>query len=212
MADLATNFPTSPSFNAVNFKINTPSQITESFSGKIRRVGLGISYYSWEVKFPNLTGLEAGSITGYISQALGQQFSFQIILPKISYTKITAATVGGAQTSNTVVVSGTMARGSTSVTLTNCGANKNVLAAGDFFKFNNHSKVYMCVSPCVANGSGVATLYFSCPAVTSVPSSTQLTITAVPFTAILAEPEQSWDTGYGGITTMTLAMREVWGN
>jgi hypothetical protein len=212
MADLATNFPTSPEIQSVNFKINTPSQISESFSGKIRRVGFGISYYSWEIKYGNLTPLEAGSITGYTSQALGQQFSFNIILPKISYTKITAQSSGGAQTTNTVVTSGSSARGSTSVTLTNCGANKNVLASGDFFKFNNHSKVYMCVTPCVANGSGVATLYFSCPTVTSVPSNTQLTITAVPFQAILTDPEQMWDTGYGGITTLSLSMREVWGN
>lgn len=210
MADLATNFPTTPEIQSVNFQINTPSQISESFSGKIRRVGLGISYYSWEVKYGNLTPLEAGSITGYLSQALGQQFSFNIILPKISYTKITAASPGGAQTTNTIVTSGSSSRGSTSVTLTNCGANKNVLAAGDFFKFNNHSKVYMCVAPCVANGSGVATLYFSCPSVTNIPSNTQLTITAVPFTAILNEPEQMWDTGYGGITTLSLSMREVW--
>ena len=212
MADLATMVPTSPAIQTVSFKVNTPSQISESFSGKIRRVGFGISYYSWQVKYGNLTPLEAGSITGYLSQALGQQFSFNIVLPKISYTKITAASAGGAQTTNTVITSGSTARGATSVSLTNCGANKNVLAAGDFFKFSNHSKVYMCVSPCTANGSGVATLYFSCPSVSTIPSSTSLTITAVPFQAILAEPEQSFDTGYGGITTLSLEMREVWGN
>jgi hypothetical protein len=212
MPDLATNFPTSPEIQSVTFKVNTPSQISESFSGKIRRVGFGISYYSFSIKYGNLTPLQAGSITGYLSQALGQQFSFNIVLPKISFTKITAASAGGAQTTNTVNTSGTAARGSTSVTLTNCGANKNVLAAGDFFKFNNHSKVYMCVSPCTANSSGVATLFFSCPTVTSVPSSTIVTITNVPFQAILAEPEQLFDTGFGGITTLTIEMREVWGN
>lgn len=212
MADLATNFPTTPQIQNVSFKVNTPSQISESFSGKIRRIGFGISYYSWTIKYGNLTPLEAGSITGYLSQALGQQFSFQIVLPKISYTKITAGSVGGAQTTNSVITSGTSARGSTSVLLTNCGANKNVLAAGDFFKFNNHTKVYMCVSPCTANGAGQATLFFSCPSVSTIPSSTGVTITAVPFTAILSEPEQTFDTGYGGITTLTLEMREVWGN
>ena len=212
MADLATNFPTSPAIQTVSFKVNTPSQISESFSGKIRRVGFGISYYSWQIKYGNLTPLESGSITGYLSQALGQQFSFNIVLPKISYTKITAASAGGAQTTNTVITSGTASRGATSVSLSNCGANKNVLAAGDFFKFNNHSKVYMCVSPCTANGAGQATLFFSCPSVSSIPSSTSLTITAVPFQAILAEPEQTFDTGYGGITTLSLEMREVWGN
>lgn len=210
MPDLATNYPTSPAIQSVNFRIITPGQTSESLSGKLRRINFGVSYYAFEIKYANLTPLEAGSITGYLSQALGQQFSFNIILPKVSYTKITAASAGGAQTTNTIVTSGSAVRGSTSVTLTNCGANKNVLAAGDFFKFNNHSKVYMCVSPCTANGSGVATLFFSCPTVTNIPSNTQLTITAVPFQAVLAEPEQMWDTGFGGITTLSLSMREVW--
>jgi hypothetical protein len=210
MPDLATNFPSSPEISSVNFRIITPGQTSESLSGKIRRINFGVSYYAFEVKYSNLTPLQAGSITGYLGQALGQQFSFNIILPKISYTKITAASAGGAQTTNTVITSGSSVRGSTSVTLTNCGANKNVLAAGDFFKFNNHSKVYMCVSPCTANSSGIATLFFSCPSVTNIPSSTQLTITAVPFQAILDEPEQQWDTGIGGITSISLSMREVW--
>jgi len=208
MADIATNFPSpangGPDFQAVNFRINTPSQISESFSGKVRRIGLGISYYSWEVRFPQLTAVDAGTITGYLSRALGQQVSFNIIIPEISYSK------SPNQTANTPGVAATSARGSISVTLNNCGATKNVLAAGDFFKFNNHSKVYMCVSPCISNSSGVATLFFSCPAVTNIPGGTNLTITAVPFTAILDEDQQSFDVGYGGITTMTLSMREVW--
>lgn len=203
MADLATTFPQTPAFQAVSFRINTPSQISESFSGKIRRVGLGISYYSWDVKYSSLAAIDAGTITGYLSQALGQQFSFNIILPKISFSK------APNQTTN-VPLAQAAARGSTSVSLTGCGASKNVLAAGDFFKFNNHGKVYMCVSPCVSNSSGAATLFFSCPSVTNIPSGTALTITAVPFQAILSEPEQLYDVTYGGITTMSISMREVW--
>lgn len=212
MADLATNFPTSPQIQSVSFTVNTPSQISESFSGKIRRVGLGISFYTFTVKYGNLTPLEAGSVTGYVAQALGQQFSFRIVLPRISNSKITAQSPGGAQTTNTVNTQGTLARGSTSVSLTNCGANRNVLASGDFFKFNNHTKVYQCVSPCTANGAGQATLFFSCASVSSVPSGTIVTISSVPFTVVLSEPEQTFDTGFGGITTLSLEMREVWGN
>jgi hypothetical protein len=44
---------------------------------------------------------------------------------------------------------------------------------------------------------------------TAVPSSTNLTITAVPFTAILAAPEQEFEVGYGGISTMSVSMRET---
>lgn len=203
MADLATQYPSTPSFASVNFKTNTPTQLTNTMTGKIRRVGMGVSYYSWEVKYPNLTRLEAGSVKGYLAQALGPQFSFEIVLPTLSYSALTN------QTAN-VPRSAAAAIGSTSTTLTNCGANAQVLASGDYFKFANHTKVYQCVAPCTANGSGVATLYFSCPLVTAVPLNTNLTITAVPFTAILAEEAQEFEAGYGGITTMTVSMREVW--
>ena len=203
MSDLFTQFPDEVSFQAVSFQVNTPTQSTETFSGKTRRVGMGVSYYSWEVKYPNLLPIDAGTVNGFVAQAFGPQFSFEIILPEISYSKAPNQTTTVPRTSASRTI------GATSVTLTNCGATKNVLAAGDFFKFANHSKVYMCVSPCVSNSSGVATLFFSCPLVSAVPNNTNLTITAVPFTAILTEDVQKFDVGFGGITTMSLAMREV---
>jgi hypothetical protein len=205
MSDLATQYPASPSFESINFKTNTPTQLTNTISGKLRRVGVGTSYYSWEVKYPQLSRLDAGTVKGYLAQALGPQFSFEIVLPKLSYSALPN------QTSNVPrVTGGAKAIGSTSISITNCGTNATVLAAGDYFKFNNHTKVYQCVSPCTADGSGNATLYFSGPLVTSVPNSTNLTITAVPFTAILAEEAQEFDVGFGGITSMSVSMREVW--
>jgi hypothetical protein len=204
MSDLQTQFPTTPSFQSVNFKINTPTLTSETFSGKLRRVGQGVSYYSWEVQYPNLAPLDAGTVIGYVSQCLGPQFSFRIVLPEISFTKLTG------QTANTPTVSTSSAIGSIQVTLTGCGANGKVLAAGDFFKFANHSKVYMCVSPVTANSGGVATLFFTSPSVSTIPQGTQVTITNVPFTAVLDEDVQEFDVGFGGITSMTLSMREVW--
>lgn len=204
MADLATQFPTDPSFVAVNFTVNTPTQITNTMTGKLRRVGMGISFYSWEVNYQNLTRLKAGSVKGYLAQCLGPQFSFEIVLPTLSYSALPD------QTNQTPRTSAGAALGATSITLTNCGANGKVLAAGDFFKINNHTKVYQCVAPCTANGSGNATLFFTSPLVQAVPNNTALTITAVPFTAVLASETQEWEAGIGGITNMSIQMREVW--
>jgi hypothetical protein len=203
MADLATGYPVDPSFESINFKTVTPTQVTGTMSGKVRRIGMGLSYYTWEVKYASLTRLQAGTVKGYLAQALGPQFSFEIILPRLSTSALATQTASVPRTSATAAI------GSTSCTLTNCGANANVLAAGDFFKFANHTKVYMCVAPCTANGSGNATLFFSGPLLTAVPGSTNLTITAVPFTAILAAPEQEFEVGYGGISTMSVSMRET---
>lgn len=213
MADL-TAYPTSSEFEAVNFKVNTPTIQSETFGGKIRRVGAGVSFYTFTVRHPLMTAYDAGPYQGFVSQAFGPQLSFTIVLPKISYTKII-----GTQSSS-ATVSSTAAAGVKQVSLS-CGAgnaNRKILRVGDFFKFNNHDKVYQCAAPfndgtnqhCIADGSGNATLYFSGSLVTSVPSSTALTLTAVPFTVILSEDVQEFDVGLGGMTSMSLDMREVW--
>jgi hypothetical protein len=204
MADLATQYPVSPSFEAVNFRTNTPTQTTQTMTGKIRRVGMGVTFYSFDVKYPQLTRLQAGTVKGYLAQALGPQFSFEIVLPTISYSAL------DLQNATTPAVRTTMSQGATSVQLQNCGATKNVLAAGDFFKFNSGTKVYQCVAPCTSDSSGNATLFFSGPAVVAVAAGTNLTITAVPFTCVLTESAQEYDAGIGGITTLSVAMREVW--
>lgn len=213
MADL-TDYPTNSEFEAVNFKVNTPTIVSETFSGKSRRVGMGVSYYTFTVKHPNMTAYDAGPYQGFVSQCFGPQLSFTIRLPRISYTKIQ-----GTQ-ATTATTSGTVAAGVKQVNLV-CGvgnANRKILRVGDFFKFNNHSKVYQCAAPhndgtnqhCIADASGNAILYFSGSLVSSVPSGTALTLTAVPFTVILAEEIQEFDVGLGGITSMSLDMREVW--
>jgi hypothetical protein len=204
MADLATQYPASPSFVSINFKTNTPVQLTNTMSGKIRRVGLGTVFYSFEVKYPSLTRLQAGTVKGYLAQALGSVYSFEIVLPTLSYSALTAQTVSTPRTAANAVI------GATSIALTNCGVSQTVLAAGDFFKFNNHTKVYQCTSPCTSNSSGAATLYFNGPAVSAVPSGTDLTITAVPFTVITDGEAQEFEVGFGGITSMSVSMREVW--
>jgi hypothetical protein len=96
------------------------------------------------------------------------------------------------------------------VTVSNCGNNKQILRAGDYFRFANHSKVYMATADVTSNGSGAANILFSGSAVTSVTSGTRLQIQDVPFTVVLAEDAQSYDVGYGGISSLSLSMREVW--
>lgn len=204
MADLATQYPANPSFESINFQVNTPTLISNTLAGKLRRVGQGVSFYSWEVRYGNLTRLDAGTVKGYLAQTLGPQFSFEIVLPTLSYSALTGQTASVPRTSQSRPI------GSTSVTLTNCGTNGKVLAAGDFFVFSNHTKVYQCVSPCTADSSGNATLFFSGPLVAAVGNATNLIITAVPFTAVVAQEVQEFSAGQGGITTLSVAMREVW--
>lgn len=201
------------SFTAINFKINTPTLMTNTMSGKVRRVGMGHSYYSFTVKHDNLTPAQYGKVVGFISQQYGPLEDFQIVLPELSYTKSTnqtATTVtvtGGTDTWTVGLTTYTgYKKGKDNVGVTGVGSGKELLLAGDFFKFANHTKVYMC-SVSWTLGSH---LYFSGPLTENVPNGTELTLTAIPFTVILESPMQEFDVGMGGMTQLQLDMREDW--
>lgn len=207
-----------PSFNAVNFKINTPGQTTKTLSGKTRRVGMGHSYYSFSAKYPQITRKEMGVVVGFLSQQMGALDSFQIVLPEISYTKhttqVATVTVSGGTDDLGSGVSG-YAIGSTSVGITSLAGN--ILHAGDVFKFNHPSddtkftKVYMCAVTCITpSGSTSNTLYFSGGLIEGIPNGTTIKVTAVPFTVIMQDNLQQFDIGIGGISTLSLDMVEVW--
>ena len=131
-------YPSSPAFNTVNFKINTPVIKTTTLSGKSRRVAQGHSFYTFEAKYNNISKYDAGPVVGFISQQYGSLETFQIVLPEISYSKV------GNQTTGSVTTTATVAAGVDHVSVTGVTSGKNLLRAGDFFKFANHSKVYMC--------------------------------------------------------------------
>jgi hypothetical protein len=238
-------FPSSPAFQAVNFKINTPTQITNTFSGLTRRVSMGVSYYSFTVKYNSLTRYDYGPIAGFVAQRLGPLDSFQILLPELSYSK------QGTQSTNLVITTAVADIGADHVPVGNVGTGKYLLRAGDFFKFGyatswaastvyavgnkvnydnidyacktahtststfdttkwtvdtTYAKVYMCAVTWT-NGTD---LYFSGPLVVSIPSGSRIIYNAVPFTVILENGLQQFDVGLGGITQLSLDMKEVW--
>ena len=208
MADISPGqFPKTPSFQAINFKINTPTITSETTSGKIRRVGQGHSFYTFEVKYPALTASQLGEVMGFVSQAQGPLFSFEIVLPEISNSKANAA----IQANNVCTVSTPITAGDKYCVISNCPTDTMILRAGDFFRFNTHSKVYMATQDIISGGAGTANLSFSGHAVSNVAAGTKIWLTNdVPFTVILDSPEQSFDMSYGGISTLSLSMREVW--
>ena len=203
MADITTAFPDTPSFQTVDFKVITPTITSETTSGKKRRVGQGISYYTWTAKYAPLTPRDAGPIIGFIRYAEGPLYSFEVVLPEISFSKCFSQP-------NTVVTRAHLAIGSANVTVdtSNTGIGE-VLRAGDYFKFANHSKVYQAVINCNSGSDGNATLTFASPTISNVPAGTSLTITSVPFTAIIDSTEQEISVGFGGMTEVEVKMREV---
>jgi hypothetical protein len=202
MADIVTLYPQDPSFNSISFRTNTPTLTTETFSGKSRRTGYGTSFYSWQVKYPTLTPVESSIVLGYLSQTYGPAFSFEVILPEISYTNSTNPINSGA-------ITGSATKGAKTITVTNCGAGKTLIG-GDYIKFANHSKVYQVVGTATADSGGAMTLYFSGSLVADVPNATSLEFNDVKFTAILDSDVQQYDIGVGGFTSLSVNMRETW--
>lgn len=198
------SFPTSPGFVATNFKINNPAQTSETFNGKIRRVGLGVSFYSFTVKFPPMPRADAGPVIGFLANQYGMMENFTILLPVESYP-VANYSFGSPYipTVDTAIVSGAK-----QVTLKGMVGGATVLKAGDYFKFNNHTKVYMCTTDCVANDQGKATLYFAGSVMKDVASNVQLTVKAVPFTVMLASDVQEYESGLGRMINLQLDMRE----
>jgi len=199
-------YPYSPEFSSVDFRINTPTQTTETVNGRKRRAGFGVSFYTFAGKYATLTPSQVAPITAFIAEQYGMSESFQIVLPKISYNKATdyAQAVGNAK------VKTAASKGAYSVALKGLGANKEIIKAGDFFKFNGHSKVYMCTNTVTSNGSGEATIFFSGKLVVNVAVDEVLTINAVPFTVILDQDVDEWSVGSGGMTNIEVSFREVW--
>jgi hypothetical protein len=198
---------TAPEFSSVDFKINTPVQTTETVNGRKRRSGFGVSYYTFIGKYASLTPSQAAQVTSFVAKQYGQVESFQVVLPKISYNKAAdyAQAVGNAK------VKTAASKGAFSVVLKGLGNNKAIFKAGDFFKFANHSKVYMVTDDVTSHPStGEATLFFSAKLVANVVVDEVLTINAVPFTVILDQDVDEFTVGVGGMTNIEVSFREVW--
>jgi hypothetical protein len=199
-------YPYSPEFTSVDFRINTPTQSSETVNGRKLRAGFGTSFYTFTGKYASLTPSQVAPITAFIAEQYGISESFQIVLPKISYNKAAdyAQAVGNAK------VKTAASKGVYQVALKGLGVSKTVLKAGDFFKFNGHTKVYMCTNDLVSNSSGEATIFFSGKLTVNVAVDEVLTINAVPFTVILDQDMDEWTVGAGGMTSIEASFREVW--
>jgi hypothetical protein len=199
-------YPYSPEFTSVDFRINTPTQSSETVNGRKLRAGFGTSFYTFAGKYASLTPGQVAPITAFIAEQYGMVESFQIVLPRISYNKAAdyAQAVGNAK------VKTAAAKGVYQVALKGLGVSKTVLKAGDFFKFNGHTKVYMCTNDLVSNSSGEATIFFSGKLTVNVAVDEVLTINAVPFTVILDQDMDEWTVGSGGMTNIEVSFREVW--
>ena len=211
------NSSTGRTFEAVDFQIVSPTLTTESFSGKVRRIGQGHQYYTFGLKMPPLTPYQFGPVIAFITKQYGQVDSFTVSLPEISFNtgqnaaSIGTPVVGGYYLQAGNLITSAPPLGYKNVQIKGMTPNRlQVLRAGDFFRFAGHTKVYMATDDLNSDGGGVGILNFSGGLVASPPVNQGIFTNDVKFTVILDSDIQEYSLGYGGMTQYSFNCREVW--
>ena len=180
--------PTSPVFNAFNFKDESNTLISVSDSG--RRYARKIDNQRWKFtcKYTNLTRTEFAPILAVITKQRGQKETFTVIPPKIKDAL-------GSETT-TISVNGAHTAGDTTIAIDGFNADSaGSLKAGDFIKFSGHTKVYMVVAD-VTPSSNAATVTIEPPIIENLANDETVTYDDVPFTVYLDSKLQQYTLGF----------------
>ena len=128
----------STNFNAINFKSNQRTLFSETNSGKTFRRQIQGQRFSFTVSYPPMTRADFAPIMAFIVKQRSRKENFTITLP-------TTFDSQGNET-GTLLVNGSHTAGDTTIAIDGFAADTaNRLRAGDFIKFNGHTKVYMVV-------------------------------------------------------------------
>ena len=179
--------PTTPVFNAMNFKDESNTLISISDSG--RRFARKIDNQRWKftVGYQNLTRAEFAPILAFITKQRGAKETFTITPPKIKDAL-------GSETT-TISVNGIHAVGDNTIAIDGFNADSaGSLKAGDFLKFASHTKIYMVVAD-VTPSSNAATVTIEPPLIEALANDSTVTYDDVSFTVYLEGTVQTYDLG-----------------
>ena len=125
-----------------------------------------------------------GELMAFIIKQRSGKENFTIIPPEVEDAR-------GVET-GTLAVNGSHTAGDTTIAIDGFAADTaNRLRAGDFIKFNGHTKVYMVVAD-VTSSSGAATVTIEPPLVSSLSDDEAVTYDNVPFTVHLTNDIQEF--------------------
>ena len=183
--------PTTPVFNAMNFKDESNTLISISDSG--RRFARKIDNQRWKFtcKYVNLSRAEFAPILAFITKQRGAKETFTITPPKIKDAL-------GSETT-TISVNGIHAVGDNTIAIDGFNADSaGSLKAGDFLKFASHTKVYMVVAD-VTPSSNAATVTIEPPLIEALANDSTVTYDDVTFTVYLEGTVQTYDLGFNDL-------------
>lgn len=201
------NYPTTPGFQAVNFKTISNTRQTTSLSGRRVRLSTAGTRFSATISYPPLTVAEFMPVQAIIAQCQGSLNSFDIILPTISYTKIT-------NWQGQILVNGNQSQGDTTISVraydtdSTVAESRTILNAGDVIRFASHTKVYMATQDITTDGTGVATIDITPALFEDIVDGTEVTHDAVPFRMTLERDVQEFKYDNSGFVGYELDVLE----
>jgi hypothetical protein len=180
---MAGTYPTTPEFASVGFASEQKTITSTTDSGKMFSVQVDGQRFKFSASYPPMNRSEFAPVYAFIMKQRSQKETFQIALPDLKNAK--------GDVSGVVETNGTASAGDTSVTV---DGMTGTLKAGDFVKFNGHSKVYMVVSDATAS-AGSATLTIEPPLRENLSDNEVITYDGVEFTVRLTNDVQEFNTG-----------------
>jgi hypothetical protein len=194
-------FPTSPVPADIKVSSFTPTLVSETQSMKRQVRRRGGQRWSFDVNFPPMTRSEFAPVYAFCIAQRGQYETFTFVPPVVSDPQGTATGTPLVNTAHTV--------GDTTISTDGWTTSTQILKAGDFIKFANHSKVYMVVSDCSSDGTGAATLVIEPPLMAALSDNEAITANDVPFRVALTTDAQEYSAGPPNLYEFSIGLIEV---
>jgi hypothetical protein len=170
-------------FNAINFKSNQKTLLTETDSGKTFRRQIQGQRFSFTVSYPPMTRSEFAPIMAFIMKQRARKENFTVTMPSFLDAQ-------GNET-GTLLVNGSHSASDTTIALDGfAGDGAGRLKAGDLIKFA-HDKVYMVVED-VTSSSNSATITIEPPLREALANNTSVTYDSIPFNVHLTSDLQEF--------------------
>ena len=170
-------------FNAINFKSNQKTLLTETDSGKTFRRQIQGQRFSFTVAYPPMTRSEFAPIMAFIMKQRARKENFTVTMPSFLDAQ-------GNET-GTLLVNGSHSASDTTIAIDGfAGDGAGRLKAGDLIKFA-HDKVYMVVED-VTSSSNSATITIEPPLREALADDTSVTYDSIPFNVHLTSDLQEF--------------------
>ena len=181
---MAGTYPTTPEFASIGFASEQKTITSTTDSGKMFSVQVDGQRFKFSASYPPMSRSEFAPVYAFIMKQRSQKETFQIALPDLKNAK--------GDISGIVSTNGSHSAGDTTIDVQNI---TGTILAGDFIKFNTHSKVYLVVEDATGDSNDEATITIEPPLREDVDTDVVMLYDNVPFTVRLTNDVQEFNTG-----------------